>query len=349
MWASILHLIIGNAIIGLFEGLLLSWMYKVPRWQTVTVLVAANYASAWTGGVWIIGSVKGIPDITIENVRLWFWLLVVAAFAVTLIIEFPFIWYALRSKQRPVMTALKAVVVIHSISYIVIFGWYWNAGEGSLMTELAIVAPRDIVPATGYNLYYLTSDGSQVIESDLFGNAPRVIKVISAKNSDSRLYARKDAQGKYDLYVHAAAREREKERNEIVKSDFSDQAPLDWRHSKENSDDAGGTWFNFGSVPSLARVTDWKYHTGFWPAEGISGENEKLKLHFRFSMETPYVAWIARNATHLEGDSVVLQIGDDQICILDPLKKRIALIARGHGCIVAKQKTKGISSHSGKQ
>jgi len=55
-----------------------------------------------------------------------------------------------------------------------------------------------------------------------------------------------------------------------------------------------------------------------------------------FSIDTPFVQWLIRNGTHIAGDYGVFQLGKDQICILDPEKKRIALIARGFGPVVAK-------------
>ena len=51
------------------------------------------------------------------------------------------------------------------------------------------------------------------------------------------------------------------------------------------------------------------------------------------AFETPYIAWSARNLTHLPTDKVLLQLGKDQICVYDPLKNQIALLARGRGPI----------------
>ncbi len=51
---------------------------------------------------------------------------------------------------------------------------------------------------------------------------------------------------------------------------------------------------------------------------------------------TFFVQWPVRNGTHIAGDYAVFLLGKDQVCILDPEKKRIALIARGFGPVVAK-------------
>ena len=98
-----------------------------------------------------------------------------------------------------------------------------------------------------------------------------------------------------------------------------------------------GTWFNFGAVPSLAGSgAEWKYHTGFWAGEGLSGENQKTGERIHLSLEIPFASWMVRNAVQLDGDLVLFQLGNDQICLLRPGEKRIALIARGKGPPVAK-------------
>ncbi len=40
---------------------------------------------------------------------------------------------------------------------------------------------------------------------------------------------------------------------------------------------------------------------------------------------------MVRNATHLPGDAVLFQLGRDQICVLDPVRRQVALLARGRG------------------
>jgi hypothetical protein len=57
-----------------------------------------------------------------------------------------------------------------------------------------------------------------------------------------------------------------------------------------------GTWFNFGDATILAQHSDWIFQTGFWPIEGFRGKNQKTGAVVRFSLETPFVSWICRNA-----------------------------------------------------
>jgi len=47
IWAQMLHLVFGNILIGLIEGLLLSKFYKTSKWKSILIMILANYASAW--------------------------------------------------------------------------------------------------------------------------------------------------------------------------------------------------------------------------------------------------------------------------------------------------------------
>ena len=109
----------------------------------------------------------------------------------------------------------------------------------------------------------------------------------------------------------------------------------------QSSEDSGGRKRRdrpedgFGTVPKLgdARSSPWKFWTGAWAAEGLHGTNTRSGRDVTFSLETPFVSWPVRNAVHLPGDLVLLQLGDDQICVYDPEKNRIALLAKGRGPI----------------
>lgn len=74
MWASMIHLAIGNALIGLLEGCLLTWWFGVSRAKAVALMIPANYASAWLGGVFIRGEIVKALPMDLTNGWLWFWI-----------------------------------------------------------------------------------------------------------------------------------------------------------------------------------------------------------------------------------------------------------------------------------
>jgi hypothetical protein len=76
---------------------------------------------------------------------------------------------------------------------------------------------------------------------------------------------------------------------------------------------------------------DWEIRTGFWAVEGMRVENKKNGTNLRFSWETLFSQWNIRSAILLPDDHVIFQLGQDQICVLEPATKKIALLARGRG------------------
>lgn len=323
MWTGIGHLFIGNAIIGIVEGILLSKLFQTPRAKSVNLLVVANYASAWGGMFLILDRLSHIPVITIENLHIWLWLFVAFAFILTLLIEYPFFWFLLREQQQAVQKALTATIIIHGISYLLLFGWYGLNSQTSMLTQLDVVSAEQLQPSDKYVLYFITSDGKQVVRSDLEGKSKESIKNVSATDRDTRLCVGKNEKGKFDLLVNS----------KVILSDFASLAPTpeppEWYTCAPNP---------FGVVPKLTQNTNWEYRTGVWAAEGITGYHKQKNLSFGFALETPFAFWNVKNATHLAGDFVVFQLGDDQLCILQPQEKRIALIARGKEPVVVKPK-----------
>lgn len=337
MLASMFHLLLGNLIIGRIEGLLLGWLFKFSTWKTSLVLIVANYTSAWAGGFLVAGYMASLPDITIHTIRLWFLVLVLVAFVVTLLIEFPFFWFLLRSRKHSLRSALIATPAINGITYALLVCFYCLSSETSMITQLDAVSADELKLSEPYALYYLSIEGDQVYRMDIQnpGSKERISKVAADHRND-RLFVRPRSDSTFDLYVYLASENANDGIEALVMKSFSKNAPVDWRIAEEDSDEPEGSWFNFGPVPSLANESDWEFRTGFWAGEGISGENKKKGKTVHYSLETPFARWETRNATHLAGDYLVFQLGDDQICLMHPESRKIALIARGKGPVVAK-------------
>jgi hypothetical protein len=333
-----LHLVFGNAIIGLIEGLLLGWMFKCSKLKAVLILCVANYASAWFG-FFVVRFLPSLVEITIQSVWYWFLAFLAVAFIVTLLIEFPFFWFALRSPRGSLFRSLIATVIIHGISYALLVGWYGMASRTSMMTKLEIVDAGEMQIPEPFFLYYISPEGDQVRRMNLneTGSVESIAKVAAHHHKD-RLFVRpRDGTG-YDLQVFLYAGNWQSSTEARVLEDFSGQAPVDWRFSKGISEGVEPAWFNYSPVPSIGGESDWEFQTGFWPGDGIRGKNEKTGERIHYSLELPFVAWAVRSAAHVTGDYLVAQLGADQICMIHPESGRIALIARGKGPIVAKPK-----------
>ncbi|MBE9040527.1 hypothetical protein IQ235_06965 [Oscillatoriales cyanobacterium LEGE 11467] len=323
----LVHLFIGNVLIGYVEGILLAKWFRIPRGPTTAILVLANYASAWAGSLLLTNRLSGMANVTFENAYLWVCLFIALAFLLTLLVEYPFFWFLLRKREKAVRQSLKATFVIHCISYALLLVWYGLNSPVSLVTQLDVVAAEQLQPPEEYVLYYITTDGTQVIRSDLEGKNPEVVKDLMATERNETLLVCPNQEGQFDLAIST------RRDNQVVLSDIAPAVPtakfFNPNHCISNY---------VGQAPKLTDNTDWDYQTKLLGIGGITGENEKENLSFNFAFETPFLSWRVSHATHLDGDFVVFELGGDRICILQPQEQKIALITRGQSPIVVKPK-----------
>lgn len=335
MWASLIHLAIGNALIGLLEGCLLTWWFGVPRAKAVALMIPANYASAWLGGVFIRGAIVKALPMDLTNGWLWFWIMVVVTYSLTLLLEFPFIAWALRSSQGWLKRAVRASLMVQSSSYILLFGWYWMASGMSLYTKMHVCAPEDLTLPKSVQVYFIASSDGAVYRRYLGGKDVQKIYELHSKDRNDRLFVRPCPvdSNRWDLIARMETGDRRDARFVAVSTNLNVQAAPDPRYFQRDRPEYDGTWLSFGDVPQLgsAAVSQWEFWAGFWPIEGLLASRKQVGDQLRFSYETPFGAWAVRNAVHLPTDKVLFQLGEDQICGFDPVERRVALLWHGRG------------------
>ena len=329
LWAGMFHLLLGNALLGTVEAILLSRLFKVPERMLALFLIPANYLSAWIGFLLISPSItSNLLGLTIEALHSWFWILyslvIFALFVLTLILEYPFFWLALRQRKNAFKEALKATAIVNAISYAILFGCYGAISDTSFLTQLQVVSLAQIQAPKGYDLYFISPDGKEVIKSDLLGMRKERVKTVSLPQLQDELLFRRNGEGKVELFIRANDPDSQFREEIVLPNVTASVPPTDQPYSPKQQ------------IRKLTSSTDWVYRTGFWAAEGISGENEKQDLRFRFALETPLLAWFPKNATHIDGDFIVFELDNNQICLLQPQERKIALIGRGRSPVVAK-------------
>jgi hypothetical protein len=276
MWTGLLHLLIGNLIIGYIEAGFLSRLFHTPRLRSTEMLIIANYASAWAGAFLLVGRLDRYFDITIDNMRIWLGIAAILAFLLTLLVEYPFFWFLLRQRKQAIQTALKATLLIHGISYLLLFGWY-SSNSYNLLTQVSPVPITQLQPSSEYTLHFLSADGTQAFQSDLTGSN---IEVGDRATFDA----------------------------------FIPDQPIYYR-----------------SVPQPTESTDWEFYMSRFET---FGRNRVTQTQLILMMHTPFIHWSNSHATHLPGDWLVFQLGQDQICLLHADSRRVALIARGKHPVV---------------
>ncbi len=337
MWAGLLHLAFGNALIGIGEGLLLGWLFSVPKRRNVPVMILANYTSAWIGYLFISSSMVTARPMDLNNAWTRFWVMVVVTYGMTLILEWPFFACCFLGMQNWLKRSLRATFMLVTASYIVVFGWYWLASGTSLYTKMHIVAPADISLPKSVVVYFIASADGNVYKRSLGGGSEQKVYDLHSTDKNDRLFVRPNATDKnrWDLVARLET--------VAVLTNLPVEAAPDWRSTQTNPPEYEDTWFNFGKVPKLgdAKKSQWEFRTGFWPAAGLRASNEATREEMRFAYETPFGAWTVRNAVHLPSDKVLFQLGHDQICAFDPVTRRVALLWHGRGPVPVIEKAAG--------
>jgi hypothetical protein len=328
IWGTGLHMLFGNAVIGAVEGFLLSRVFKAPLKRSTLVMILANYLSAWLGG-WLISITTDSIVMEITSVHRWFWFLAVMTYATTLLIEWPFVVWSLRSLRRSGLASF----MVQTISYTILFGFYWMISVTTLLRQFEIV-PSGSIPLPGsVEVYYIGSEDGNVYRLPLSTGKPELLHELKSGNFQDRLYWRRDETDTHhgDLMAQLDEDGR-KARSPEIKKGLSGEAALD-QHIGHN------TWFSFGRVePVQSGIRGhWEFHTGFWPDEGLRGRrgiDTGGDKEVRLALATPFVSWPVRNAVLLPGDKVLFQLGGNQICVFDPETNRIELLCRGRGPVV---------------
>jgi len=332
MWASAFHLVLGNVAIGIGEGLLLAILFKKRVASCIGVMIAANYLSAWVGAFLFTSSLSKSLGLDLNNAWRWLWIMVLAAYLLTVLLEWPFVAFCLRRSDAWLRKSVWGSLVVQLASYFVIFGCYWAVSGTSLYRDVAIVDPVQLHAPKGSVLYFIAADDGDVYALDLNQRKRNRVCGLGSRDRGYRLQAAESStvSGAWDLVARFEPDVGSPTFRTLLSS-FATAVPLRTEqasHWEERN--------SVGEVPRLGAAGDnsWEFRSGFWPLEGLYGKNTVDGRQLWLSLETPFLQWRVRNATQLSDDQVVFQLGSDQICILDANGKTISLIARGWGPVV---------------
>lgn len=343
MWAGMLHLAFGNALIGVFEGLLVAWRFSLPKRKAVLLLIAANYFSAWVGGLFLRGAIVHALPLDLNNGWRWFWIMVVLTYLITLLLEWPFVAFCFRRTERWLPRSVRANVLVQTASYVVLFGWYWMASGTSLYTRLRVTSPAELSLPANVVVYFISEKDGDVYRRGLAESTATKVYTLGSRNADDRLFARPNSENRdrWDLVARLRTNESRDGKFVEVLTNLLVEATLDERATLRSPPQYEGTWFNFGEAGRLGSATNsaWKFRTGFWSIEGLTAQKSGSRERIHFSYETPFGHWTIRNAFHLPSDKVLFQLGDDQVCAFDPETRRVALLWRGRGPVPMMEKS----------
>jgi hypothetical protein len=324
MWAGAFHLFIGNTIIGIAEGLILAILFRQKKGRCVLIMIAANYFSAWAG-TFLLAWIANSRELDLYNAWQWFWIMVVITYFLTLLLEWPFVVWCLRKCDRWFIKSIWGSLAVQSASYLVLFGWYWMASATSLYTDVAIVQSSEISMPESVVVYYIAENDHDVYALDLRRGATKKVGELKAAghfNWLSLQESRADV-GRWDIVAELVTYHGDDLRETVVAAAANRAAEL----SKDMHGSRHG-----GDVPRflVEDKSGWQFRFG-WMMGRLNGNNTNDGRTVEVGLETPYFKWPVHNPTQLPNGQVIFQLGSDQICILDPDEKKVALIAKGRG------------------
>jgi hypothetical protein len=298
-------------------------------------MVFANYVSAWVGGLLFIRPLTNALPYDLYSAWRWVWLMVAAAFVLTLVIEWPFVLLSFRGRPDALRRSLRANLLVQAASYLCLIGWYWLASGTSLYTGMNIVPASDVPLPAEVTLFYISLPDGRLREHSLGEGASRPVDASVSKHHNDRLLIRtgpgESRAGQ--LVLRRETKDHDRPDLVVVKGGLDGQLASANGVLPTEADKTRGSWFNFGRAEILGEAVQspWEVWTGFWPFEGLTATNGKTGHRAHFAFETPFAAWPVRNAIHLPNDVVLFQLGEDQICVMDLTTRKVALLTRGRG------------------
>lgn len=329
MWAVPLHLAVGNAIIGIGEGLVLSFVFKFKKRLSVPVMIIANYFSMITGAV-LLDYLSGHVSITLYQGKAALWVAAALSFVATIFLEWPFIMFLFKKQASWLKRSLLGSLLVQSLSYLIIIPWYLVSSTASLYSGSELVHDFAFSRNRSALIYYIAPDDN-VYKMHLSGNAPELVLKTEPPFQKANLsLAESPGSRSCDLYLvrwdtqaddpeKVLVRQRvapnnngfcSKDEDADVPADVHDLRPRDQR--------------------------EWSVWHGFWAADGLLMQNEKTDERIRLAVETPFLMWNIQDLSVLPGDEVVFQLGEDQICLFARNGRKLGLITRGRSPIVVK-------------
>jgi len=98
IWLLPIHLLIGNAVIGCIEALIISKLYKTKLLITALWMIIANYISCGVG-FWLNAEYL-FNDVSIFNATRLILTAIITLIFLTTVVEWPFCYIVLRKKKN---------------------------------------------------------------------------------------------------------------------------------------------------------------------------------------------------------------------------------------------------------
>ena len=338
MWATMLHLVIGNAIIGVLEGLLVARILKCRRRTAIGAMIAANYISAWVGGLGLMFAFQLLPPVALGYAMFVPVAGIAATYIATVFLEWPFVWSCIdKAVENRKKRALWISALVQALSYaLIVVPWFSLASDNSLITETEIEDSTDFVENKEAQVYFISEDDGDVYRLKLGGGQPERFAALGSTGDRDRLAFQETEAG--DCCDLVAVIERvypAPARTVLLEEAFSPRAALTRQSEDDQRFGRKGIPLDYGRAIELRPEPEreWAVWASFMSMQGLLFFNEKTEKRHRLTVNSPFQSWLFRTATVLPGDEIVFQVAS-QICVYSRRTNKLALVTRGRGPLV---------------
>lgn len=347
IWAQCSHLFLGNAVIGLIEGLLIAALFKTGRRRAIAGMVMANYTSMLVGVLlfnqWALERLgdffgKSAPlSLTVENAVSYHVVVIVLLAIFTAIVEWPFCYLIFRPQPKPLSRSVKGCLLAQFVSYVMLCACYMPISYASVVTRTTLADPASFAQARDAWIYFISPADGDVWKIHLDGAARTRVCAAGIDDRDASLFFRPTADcSAWDLRTWSPGRRELEEcartSNLAVDPALPDEAGQQFDNAR--SFERSGLPMYIEQPPPQS----WRVRAPYdWPEIGLTATNLQTGQKLHLAMATPLLRWLSFRPVVLPGDQVVYQLGD-QIVLLDLNERKLGLITLGRGLAVARDR-----------
>lgn len=347
MWGFLRAVLFGNLIIAVIEGGLIASVFRVNAFRAVGLMIVANLASAWAARfVFGLGEeptplVEWFFQEPLYQVQVIVWVCIAVGIAMTLALEWPFVWLALGGTRDRLVRSLKALLLVHAVSITCLFGWFWPPSSNTLGREVRVVrdlnVEADLLQGWVYyvhrrsgNVHRIRLDGSRdelVMEAGVDAHRAIMWVGIDVPPEEDPPY--------YDLQL--VSYEGELREQTVTRFDASANIRtfIGSRFDEEKPSYVGASWaIGFGMAQADLRPDSERSWVA--DARGNGGLVVRVKEpvgRIEITFDTPFDTWRTHCVTALPGDLAVFDFGL-QVCLLNVRTREVTLLAHGVGPVV---------------
>jgi len=327
---------IGTLPIALCEAVLINEIFKTRRVKTYGMMIVANYASMIVGyaalGLLNMAALDWLSSIMPQNG----WILIppgiVASFLLTILLEYPFMMWALRTARVPIHNTLRACVLVQIPSYCILLPCFLLMSDFGLYGRIKFNNSLAFVRNENATLFYISAKDHNVYRRTIRSGMRDDVKVASTHGGRRRLIlVRCQDSENLDLYMLQP----EGNLQLLVRSvDEANEAQDIMSNTELGEARASGKIRT--TVVDLRPLEQrrWRVFVNPLSERAFTLIDEEGGERMHFPLSPPYQIYGGAHCVSvLPGDEIVFEFASN-ICIYSRVSNRCAVVCKGKSPVV---------------